>query len=248
MAYQGDPLRVFLGYDKREDIAYEVAKHSIVRLASVPVLVERLDQDALRRCGLYRRGAALAPDGHLVDRFDGKPFSTDFAFSRFLVPALTQYRGWALFADSDILVVDDLCDLFVHADSRSAAMVVKHTHRPTETIKMDGRHQQIYPRKNWSSVILWNCEHPANRTLMPDVVSTAPGEWLHGFRWLADEDIGELPEKWNWLEGWSSPLVEPSIVHYTRGGPWFPNCQNVAYADRWRTERALMRKMQQCGS
>ena len=228
-------LSIFIGYDAREDVAYRVCQASIERRSSKAVHIQPLNQDALRRMGVYRRAAS---PGTWRDSADGKPFSTEFSFSRFLVPALTQWTGWALFMDCDMLVTRDISELFDLRDVSKAVMVVKHDHRPKEGWKMDGVDQTVYPRKNWSSVMLWNCHHPSNLMFGIDDVNNKPGSWLHGFGWLAENEIGELPKEWNWLEGWDKPgETLPAIIHYTRGGPWFQHWRHVDYADLWVTER-----------
>lgn len=223
------PLRVFVGWDSREEIAYDVCRHSLLRHASIPVEVIPLKQADLRARGLYARAAdPLA--------------STEFTYTRFLVPHLAGYRGWALYCDCDFLWTADVAGLAALADDRYGAMCVKHDHRPTETVKMDGCVQTSYPRKNWSSLIFYNCGHPQTRALTPDVVNRESGAFLHRFQWLADDAIGALPETWNWLEGWSKKPAgaPPAVVHYTRGGPWFDAWQNVDYGDLWLAEAARL--------
>ncbi|TIU82677.1 MAG: glycosyltransferase [Mesorhizobium sp.] len=161
--------------------------------------------------------------------------ATEFACSRFLVPRLAK-SGWALFMDCDMLVRADLQKLFALADPSKAVMVVKHDHRPRETVKMDGQAQTLYARKNWSSVILWNVDHPAHQALTTDLVNSVPGRDLHRFCWLDDAEIGALEVKWNWLVGHSDPEVNPSIVHFTDGVPTMPGYEDCAYADEWRAE------------
>jgi len=117
-------------------------------------------------------------------------------------------------------------------------MCVKHDHEPLEMSKMDGVAQGSYRRKNWSSLVLWNCAHAANRSVTLDCVNKMPGRWLHAFEWLRDEQIGALPKAWNWLSGVNEPLLHtPCGIHFTLGGPWFEGCQDVPYADLWRAER-----------
>lgn len=224
------PFPVYVGFDPREAIAYDVCRHSILTRASAPVEVLPLVQSELRERKLYwRTGDPLA--------------STEFTYTRFLVPALTGYAGWALYCDCDFLWLDDIRKLIALADERYAAMCVHHDHRPTEAMKMDGRVQTLYPRKNWSSLILYNCGHPANAALTPEVVNRETGSFLHRFSWLKDEEIGAIPETWNWLEGWSSKPAtgHPSVVHYTRGGPWFEKWQDVDYGDLWLREEAAVK-------
>ena len=221
-----EAFRVFVGWDSREDIAYQVCRHSILQRSSIPVEVIPLKQDELRAKGLYWR--------------DVDPLaSTEFVYTRFLVPYLAGYEGWALFIDCDFLYTRDIADLVAQTDDRYAVMCVHHDHRPPESEKMDGKVQTVWPRKNWSSMVLYNCGHPKCRTLSPEAVNTKPPAFLHRFQWLDDSEIGEVSETWNWLEGWcEKPEGEPpAVVHYTRGGPWFDNWQDVDYASLWLAER-----------
>lgn len=221
---------VYVGFDSRESIAYDVCRHSILARTRTPVDVKPLVQSELRERKLYwRAGDPLA--------------STEFTYTRFLVSALAGYTGWALYCDCDFLWLADIKHLIALADDRFAAMCVHHDHRPTEAMKMDGRVQTLYPRKNWSSLILYNCGHPANAALTPDVVNRETGSFLHRFSWLKDEEIGAIPETWNWLEGWSTKPAgsHPNVVHYTRGGPWFDEWRNVDYGDLWLKEAATLK-------
>lgn len=173
-----------------------------------------------------------------IDAVHGKPFSTQFSFSRFLVPYLNAYQGWALFCDCDILFRDNVDRLFDLADPSKAVQVVQHCHEPPEGLKMDGVAQTRYARKNWSSVVLWNCGHPANLALTPGEVKRQDGLWLHGFRWLGDDLIGSLPVEWNFLVGHTSPTEcpDPKAVHYTEGGPWWAAYRDVPFSADWRCE------------
>lgn len=238
-------LPVFIGYDRREHEAYEVCRASMERRSSIPLDIKRLDLALLQHSGLYERPYRVKKDGQRIDISDGRPFSTDFAFSRFLVPALSLYQGWALFCDCDFLFTADIAGLLRHIDDQYAVACVKHDHDPVEDTKMDGVVQGAYPRKNWSSLVLWNCAHPANACVTVDCVSRMPGRWLHGFSWLNDDKIGELPHTWNWLAGVNEPPVEhiPCGIHFTLGGPWFDNCRDMPYADRWLFERASRRAL-----
>ena len=230
--------RVFVGYDTRERAAYDVCVASLRRHASIPLLIEPLDERRLRYAGLYWRDWRHQ-DGQFIDGRDRLPFATEFSFSRFLVPALCQWQGApALFCDCDFLWRADVAELFALADPRYAVQLVKHDHRPVETVKMEGQAQSRYYRKNWSSCVLWHPAHPAQLMLTPRQVSTARGQWLHAFGWLEDHEIGALPEPWNWLEGTSDPAIDPKAVHLTRGGPWQPDWQHVAYAEEWREAQA----------
>lgn len=226
---------IYLGFDQREAAAFAVARSSIQRRLSQPIKVCGLVLDELRAQGLYRRTHKVHGN-QLWDVTSGAPMATEFAVSRFLVPHLARDEGWALFLDADMLVLGDLAELFDAADDRFAVMCVKHDYAPQNAIKMDGVAQTIYPRKNWSSLVLFNCNHAANAALTLDLVNTLPGRDLHRFCWLADDLIGALDPKWNWLVGHSSPAIDPEIVHFTEGGPWFPGFEDVPYAAAWRDE------------
>jgi lipopolysaccharide biosynthesis glycosyltransferase len=218
-----EPFRVFIGWDSREDIAYQVARQSLLSKASVPVEVTPIRLNALVAAGAYTRA---------VDPLA----STEFTYSRFLVPHLAKYKGWVLFCDCDFLFFGDVADLGQYMDERYAVVCVKHDYTPKNDTKMDGKQQTAYPRKNWSSFMLFNCEHPSVHNLTISTVNRQTGAYLHRMQWADDDEIGELPPEWNWLEGVYDKPIEgyPKAVHFTEGGPWFPNYQNVAYAEEWR--------------
>lgn len=220
-------------------MAYQVARFSILRKSTLPLRIIPLKIKDLSHEGWFKRPWAELGDFKRtrIDLIDGRPFATEFSHSRFLVPALMNYEGWALFMDCDMLFTSDIRELYEMRDESYAIQCVQHDHRPKETIKMDNQEQHRYDRKNWSSVVLWNCGHPSNRTLTPHLVNSMSGGWLHYFSWLKDEEIGSLPETWNWLEG-HSPLpknasIFPKNIHYTRGGPWFDEYKDVTYGDLW---------------
>ena len=200
-------MRVFVGWDSREDIAYQVCAHSI-KSRQPGAIVTPLKQHKLREAGLYRRE---------VDPLS----STEFTFTRFLVPHMMDYKGWAVFCDCDFIFVEDIQKLFNQANDEFAVMVVQHDYQPTEALKMDGKAQIPYPRKNWSSMILWNCGHPSNAGLTPDIVNTESGAFLHRFSWLKNHEIGALSVEWNWLVNWYHEPKDgkPKAIHYTEGGP-----------------------------
>jgi lipopolysaccharide biosynthesis glycosyltransferase len=232
---------VFIGWDPREDEAYKVCKHSIVRKTADPrIEIHTLRLNTLIEQGLYTRKFTVSDSGQKIDLLDGKPFSTEFSFSRFFVPKLMNYKGWALFVDCDFLFLNSLKDLDQYLDEKYAVICVHHNYNPSETVKMDGVKQEKYFRKNWSSFVLWNCSHPANKALTAELVNSSTGSFLHRFGWLEDSMIGEVSEEWNWLEGHSSKEIKPKAIHYTRGGPWFDHYKDVAYADLWLKEQALL--------
>ena len=228
-----DILPVFIGYDSREPEAYDVARASLLEHATFPVHVQPLDERALRHSGLYQR--TWRTEGHQkIDNQDGKPFSTEFSFTRFLVPALMQWKGWALFADCDWLFRADINRLVHELDFRHAVMCCKQDYRPVTDIKMDGQRQEKYFRKNWSSFIAFNCSHPTNLMLTVEAVNSEPGSWLHGLGWVPDHEIGNLSHQWNWIDG--TTAGDALGVHYTTGGPWFPHMRNsnAPYFEEWR--------------
>lgn len=231
--------RVFIGWDAAEWYACRVAEASI-RQRTYAVDVRRLAMLELQAKGWYTRPTSRR-DGRLWDDLSDAPMSTTHANARFFLPHYVQHEGWALFMDGDVLVRRDVGDLWALRDERFAVQVVKHAYQPTATEKKAGHVQTAYPRKNWSSVVLWNCAHPAHHALTRDVLNSVPGRDLHRFHWLSDDLIGELPPEWNWLVGHSSPDVEPAIVHFTEGLPDKPGYSDVPYADEW---RALAQK---CG-
>lgn len=234
------PLSIFIGYDERESDAYDVCRASLLRHATRSLHIVRLDQDPLRRAGWYRREWRQEGENR-VDMGDLKPFSTGSAFTRFLVPALSLYRGWALFCGSDFLFTSDIAELFDMADERFAVRVVKHEHKPVERTKMGGIVQSPYTRKNWSSLVLWNCGHPDNAMLTGHIVNEWAGGWLHAFSWLRDDQVGDLPLRWNWLAGVNPDLgIVPAGIHYTLGVPSMPGCADTPHADRWRAARASL--------
>jgi hypothetical protein len=223
-------MKAYLGFDRTQPDGYTVAARSLVKTSRHDVPVYSLRLSALRVRELYTRPTEER-DGQLWDCISDAPMSTEFAISRFLVPTLAK-EGWALFADSDVLFRANVLDM--PRDQRYAVMCVKHQHNPANTEKMDGKQQTQYARKNWSSVMLFNCDHPANKALTVEAVNTKPGRDLHRFYWLDDDEIGELPPEWNWLVGHSQPC-EPKAVHFTDGTPDMAGYETAPYADEWRS-------------
>ena len=229
-------ISVFIGYDPREAAAFAVARASIRRHSTIPVPIHGLVLDDLRARGLYTRPHEQR-GCQIWDVISDAPCATQFSNTRFLVPHLAG-SGWALFMDCDMLVRANIRELFDLCDPDKAVMVVKHNHQPPEGVKMDGQAQTRYSRKNWSSVVAFQCDHPANKALTVEMVNTLPGRDLHRFCWLSDELIGELPVEWNWLAGHSDPAVDPKIVHHTEGSPCMAGYEDAPYADEWRAELA----------
>lgn len=228
-------LMVFVGYDTREKIAFEVLKYSIEKYTSSDVKIIPLYHQELRRQGMFQRPwLTEANTGNRIDLMDGRPFSTEFSHTRFLVPHIMKYKGWALFMDCDMIFnKSDIKEVFDFCDDKYAVMCVQHRHTVKHGQKMDGAPQQNYHRKNWSSFVLFNCGHPANKKLTPEYVNTIPGGMMHSFAWLHDNQIGALPDYYNWIEGTSRAQAMPRVIHYTEGGPWFASKRDVLFAEKW---------------
>ena len=221
-------IRIFIGFDPVETVAYHVLAHSIQARSSEPVSITPLM--------LTQLDGVMTRERHELQ-------STDFSFSRFLVPYLCDYEGWALFMDCDMLVLDDMAELWKLRDDAFAVQVVKHNHVPKEKTKFLGQTQSKYEKKNWSSVMLFN--NAKCKALTPEFVNTGTGLELHRFQWLdSDGLIGEIPHRWNHLVGYDEkvPTDQVSNLHYTIGGPYFDDYRDTDYADEWFRERdALLR-------
>ena len=209
-------IKLFVGFDPREAVAYHVFCNSIIQNTSVPVQITPLVLSQLQEFN---------------ETHDDR--SNDFVYSRFLTPYLSDFKGWAIFADGDMICQGDLKELIDMADSSKAVMVVKHDYQTKATQKYLGNINENYPRKNWSSVILWNCDHPKHKILTPDFVSKQTGKFLHRFSWLDDQDIGELPLEWNWLASEYRVNREAKLIHFTLGTPCFKDYKNSDMADIW---------------
>lgn len=218
-------FQVFIGYDPREAVAYHTLAHSILRRSSVPVAIAPVMQSQLK--GLYTRGR-------------GPTESTEFSLTRFLVPALSQYRGWSLFMDCDMLCRADIAELatFTERAADKAVLVCKHDYTPGPKRKFLNQVQTVYPRKNWSSVMLFNNARCA--ALTPEYVNGASGLELQRFQWARDDDIGDLPLEWNWLVGEYTRNPDAKIVHFTIGGPYFDEYRGCDYAEEWLEENRRM--------
>ena len=216
-------MKIFVGWDSREDIAYQVCRASLLKHTSVDLDIVPIKQKHMREKNLFWR--------------EHDPLSsTEFTFTRFLVPYLAGYKGWAVFMDCDFMWRGDVSTVLDYCDYSNAVMVVKHNYNPPERVKMDGAVQTQYPRKNWSSFMLINCGHEqVQKNLTLETVNTATGLYLHRLQWATNDCIGELPVAYNYLEGWHTKddCPNPLAVHFTRGGPWFRDYMNVEYGDEW---------------
>jgi hypothetical protein len=228
-------FRLYVGWDPLDTVAFEVCAASVKARASIDVDVIPLNQRRLRHAGLFKRPFSCDADGQFYDGIDGKPCSTEFSFTRFLVAELENFGpDWIGFCDADMLFRADISDLVQLIDPSKALMCVKHNHQPTEATKMLGLRQTIYSRKNWSSLFLMRPDR--NRALSALQVNNRTGAWLHGFKWLTDDQIGGLPEAWNWLAGWSGREINPAVVHFTNGTPDLPGHEEEPFAEEWRAE------------
>ena len=210
-------IRIFVGFDEVETVAFHTLVQSIIDKTTVPVSITPVKLSMLPE---YTRGR------------DPKQ-SNEFSFSRFLVPYLCGYEGHAIFMDLDMLARVDLNELWELRSSTKSVQVVKHDYTPKTQVKYLGAIQHKYPRKNWSSVMLFNCGHDHCKRLSPKYVNEADGLTLHRFYWTHEEDIGELPVEWNHLVGEYPENPDAKIAHWTIGGPWFNEFSDTEFAKEW---------------
>jgi len=211
-----ETIKIVVGFDQRESVAYHTFTQSIIEKSSVPVSFIPLAINALKD---YK-------ETH-TDK------SNDFIYSRFLSPHLNGFEGWAIFADGDMICQADIKELWDLKDESKALLVVKHDYQTKTHKKYLGNINENYPRKNWSSVILWNCAHPKHKILTPEFIASQTGKYLHRFSWLDDSDIGELPKEWNWLAIEYPENKNAKLIHYTLGTPCFKEYKNTEMADIW---------------
>ena len=212
-------INIFIGYDSKEKVAYNVLSHSIIQNSTKPVAITPIALNHLKDDFVRERNALS---------------STEFSFSRFMIPHLMNYQGWALFMDCDMLMFEDIAELWRMRDDSKAIQVCKHDYTPKEKTKFLGQTQTAYPKKNWSSFMLMNCKKCTQLT--PNYVNRATGLELHQFKWLESEElIGDLPLEWNWLVGEYEHKDEVKNVHYTKGGPWFEEYRDCDYSQDWFT-------------
>lgn len=222
-------LNVCIGYDCKEPVSYHVLAHSIMTRASKPVSITPIYLPQLRKRGIYTR--PRDPDQ-----------STDFTYSRFLTPWMSEPGQRSIFMDCDMLCLADIYELDTIAASQydRNVLVVKHNYIPNPANKFLDQVQTTYPCKNWSSLMVFNGHRMATKRLTPNLIDTASAMHLHRFKWCSNglDDVGELPLEWNHLVGEYAPNPAAKLVHFTRGGPWFPDFADCEYADAWRAECA----------
>ena len=221
-------IPIFVGYDPREAIAYHVCANSIIRNSSKPVSIIPLSLNLLK--------------DYEETHTDG---SNQFIYSRFLVPHLMEYVGHAIFIDGDMIVRGDIAELWEMRNHCYDVQVVKHDYKTKLSEKYLGAKNENYPRKNWSSVILWNCSSFPNQKLTPQFIQKSTGAQLHRFTWIDDSRIGELPIEWNWLPDEFGPNENAKLLHYTLGTPSFHDFATTAMADEWHRERIYTEYCQQ---
>ena len=225
-------MMIFIGDDARQRHAAQVCAMSILECSRV---VQTRNIKFLTR--------ALA-GYHGYDRPDDPLASTDFSFSRFMVPAICGYQGMSLFVDGDFVFTDDVFKLFDTAMGQRPVVsvsVVKHQYVPRQTIKMDGKEQVPYPRKNWSSLMLFN--NAKCKALSARTVNERSAKWLHQFDWCRDDEIGSLPPEWNFLVGeYPQAHTLPRGIHYTNGIPSLPEYAACDYASVWRVYSDLVER------
>jgi lipopolysaccharide biosynthesis glycosyltransferase len=221
-------IPVYIGYDPREAIAFHTCANSIIRHASKPVSIIPV------ALNLFRDYEETHTDG-----------SNHFIYTRFLVPHLQEYTGWAIFIDGDMIVRDDIVKLWELQNPYNDVMVVKHDYKTCMPVKYLGAKNEDYPRKNWSSVILWNCNSFPNRRLTPEFIQKSTGSELHRFSWIDDERVGELPKEWNWLPDEYGPNPDAKLLHYTLGTPCFHEFADTPQGNEWHRERILTEYCQQ---
>lgn len=239
MVFRSLPLNVYIGYDSRTPEASTVCEQSI--LENIEDMEGQFFHDSTRH-NLKRELEVsvhfidikeLAADGLFWRKSDGKE-STEFTYTRFLTPYLCDYEGLSVFMDCDFMWRSNIFELLYFIDPSKAVSVCKHDYTPAGAVKMDGKVQTAYPRKNWSSLMVFNNEHPSTRRLSPHVVSTETGMYLHRLQWADDSEIGSIPVTYNWLQGDYPYNDNAKAVHFTNGGPWYEHMKNIEYSDEWR--------------
>ena len=209
---------IIVGFDEREAVAYHTFTQSVIEKSSMPTRFLPLNNQSLKD---YRE---VHKDG-----------SNNFIYSRFLVPYLFNFKGWAIYADGDMVCLKDIKELWELRDESFAVQVVKHNYKTKVRNKYWGNKNEDYPRKNWSSLVLWNCNHPSHKILTPDFIQNQTGAFLHRFSWINNEEIGELEKEWNWLAMEYEEKKDVNLIHYTLGTPCFKEYENTSFSSYWKS-------------
>jgi lipopolysaccharide biosynthesis glycosyltransferase len=209
-------VKIYVGFDPRESVVYHTFTQSLIEKSTLPIEITPL---AVSTLNFYE-------ETH-------QDKSNDFVYSRFLTPFMSNFEGWSIYVDGDMICQADIKELLNLRDETKAVQVVKHDYKTKSPNKYLDNKNENYPRKNWSSVILWNCAHPKHKILTPEFINKQTGKFLHRFSWLEDEEIGELPIEWNWLaiEYPENPLAK--LIHYTLGAPCFKDYRTTSMAENW---------------
>jgi len=223
---KSEKITLVVGFDHKEAITYHNFCQSVIEKSTSPIQFIPLAKNCL----------VDYEETHV----DG---SNDFIYSRFLTPFICDYSGWAIFADGDMICQTDITELWEKRDINKAVQVVKHSYKTKSNIKYLGNKNEDYPRKNWSSLIIWNCSHPSNKILTPELISKSSGSFLHRFSWLDDSLIGELPIEWNWLAVEYPYNSFAKIIHYTLGSPCFLEYKNTSMSEIWHSTYNRMNKI-----
>ena len=225
-------IRLFVGSDHREQIGLHVFLESVWKHCKGPVEVTVLTPALATSLGIDTDG------------------TNSFTKLRFVVPYLCAFKGHALFVDGvDMLCRADLADLWSWRNWRFPLQVVKHDYRTQHPKKyvgtdMEARNED-YPKKNQSSVMLFHCEAHEHRVLTPYFIDGQPGSYLHRFRWMDEEKVGELPKEWNHLVGEQDHDAAAKLVHYTLGIPGFSHYSTAPHSKEWKdTLKDSLRGMQ----
>ena len=210
-------IDLVIGFDQKEAVAYHTFVQSIIEKASIPVRFMPLSMKSL--------------SNYSEEHTDG---SNDFIYTRFLVPYLMNFKGWAIYADGDMVCLDDIKNLWDLRDEKYAVQVVKHNYKTKIKRKYWGNKNEDYPRKNWSSLILWNCNHSSHKVLTPKFIKSQTGAYLHRFSWINDSEIGEIEMEWNWLAMEYEEKKDIKLIHYTIGTPCFKEYENTSLSQYWK--------------
>ncbi len=225
-------MKIFIGYDPQDHDAVNVAIQSIKENTQSDPEITLLKEWEVRKTGIFKRSYRVDENGQMWDERDGKPFSTQFSFTRFAIPAMLNYSDeWVLFMDGDMMVKGDIKEVFEMADSSYSVMCVKHNHAPEAALKMNGMLQTRYARKNWSSFMLLNPSKCRDLTVYQ--LNTASGGWLHGMLWVEDDKVGSLPSSWNFLAGYDDPSKPVKNVHFTSGTPDMYMAMPTPWDEEW---------------
>ncbi|MDC1296179.1 glycosyltransferase [Pseudomonadota bacterium] len=212
-----DIADIVVGFDQKESVAYHTFVQSVIEQSTIPTRFMPLTIGSLTN---YKE---IHKDG-----------SNDFIYSRFLVPYLMNYNGWAIYADGDMVCLEDIKKLWDLRDNNFAVQVVKHNYKTKVKSKYWGNKNEDYPRKNWSSLILWNCNHQSHKILTPEFIQEQTGSFLHRFSWIKDKEIGEVAKEWNWLAMEYEEKKDINLIHYTIGTPCFKEYHDKSLSSYWK--------------